>query len=104
MDLEREGIASELVASCCLRPLERAGEDSEGKVPSFDELPGALPQPWQVDGEGGRKILWRKTLRISFLHYFLKGRKDQRLKGLLGFCSSYNGKPLVSFKHGNHIT
>lgn len=38
-----------------------------------------------------------------FPHYFLKVRRGQRMKGLLGFCSS-NGKSLLGFKRGSSMT
>ena len=36
------------------------------------------------------------------LHYFLKVRRRQRMKGLLGFCLS-SGKPLMGLKRENSM-
>lgn len=49
-------------------------------------------RPWKVDGEGWRNFLEGK-IAYFLLRYFLKVRRCWRMKGLVGFCSGYNGKP-----------
>lgn len=79
-----------------------SGRAAETRAAPFDKW---LRAPAHCTGLGRLRVRNSVEEKIAyfFLHYFLKVRRGQRMKGLLGFCSDYNGKPLMGFEQGNNI-